>query len=212
MLVMCLVHWSERRWATSFAEASAGDRLRRSVLSLARDMTTVGNKRTITAVAAFVVLAISGFCWFLFAGPRIKILNPRFQVLDVRFSRGTNHWIYDGNQLEGRMRYFLRGLGLPVNVPQRNGGHTQKDVWSFIVRCSGDFEAKELVHLRADLIDAQGSVTPLRWTSGYHKSGRPDYLDFWVLDSWPADGRRYRLRRRLPTEDVDLAEIDVGKL
>jgi len=175
-------------------------------------VSTVRKKTTIAAAIAFLLLALAVFSWFFFSGPRITILNPRFQVLAASVSRGTNHWIYDGNQAEGRLRYFLHGIGIPIKVPPRDGGHTQKDAYTFIVRCSGDFEPEQLLHLRADLIDPQGSVTPLRWTSGRHKNGRSDYLHFWVLDSPPAKNSRYRLRLRLPTEDLDLGEIYFGKL
>jgi hypothetical protein len=172
-------------------------------------MPTVTRRRVIAAVVALVCVAVILFCWLLSAGPRITILNPRFQVTLVRVSRGTNHWIYDGNQVEGQIRYFLNGVGLPVKVPGRSGGHSQKDVPTFIVRYSSDLESDELVHLRADLIDAHGATTALRWTSNFRDKGGQNYLAFWVLDSQPAKGGRYKLRLRMATKDEDLAEIEL---
>src|SRR5512136_2599689 len=112
-------------------------------------MTSVRKKATIAAIVAFILLAATVLSLFWFAGPRIRILDPRFQILAARVSQGTEHWIYEGNQIEGHVRCFLNRMGFRVTVPQKYGHtqHTQQSVYAFIVRYSGDLEEKQLVQL-----------------------------------------------------------------
>src|SRR5262245_35185705 len=69
---------------------------------------------------------------------RVKILDPRFEVLSAQVLRGTNlTFYYLGNRIEGRVRELLCRAGLNVyRAAQVSVRHTN-DAYAFFVSFAG---------------------------------------------------------------------------
>ena len=144
--------------------------------------------------------------------PKVTQLDTRFEVLHFKISRGTNHGIYEGNQLEGQVRSGLRCLGLNVKGLPQSVARTGRDSVAVMIRYTGDFAHQDLQNLKAELRDESGYPLRLRWLSGSCDQKTSRYTGIWAVDSDLLHSGTYYLRLRLPANDTCLASIRVGKL
>jgi hypothetical protein len=166
------------------------------------------NPELLIATGCVVLLAIFAITLWpvLHPTPKVVVLDPRFHVLTVNWSSGTNHVLYEGNPLEGRLRNWLFRMGLRVRLIPSNRFHTDGCSRGILVRYSGDFEHGELEDITAELINARNQPMPLRSIVQEEDKTKKEFAQVWVLDpsmtnSGPA------LRIKLRTKSVDLAEI-----
>ena len=167
----------------------------------------------LTGVAA--VLAFLTFGVVLTGGlfrSRVTWQHGGFDVVTVKVSRGTNHTLFLGSQVEGQVRSGLRHFGMPVNGLATHGSPTPADMYAFMVRYRGDFPDRELTSPRAELADQEGATIPLRWASGGYSPKEKTYLSVWFLDPASVPDGKVALRMKLKRSDTKLAEIAVGKL
>jgi hypothetical protein len=144
--------------------------------------------------------------------PRVHVLDQRLRLYNTKTSYGTAHCMFHGNQVEGRLREWLQGAGFPVKTLPKTTVRTEADAFAFLVRYAGSFPVDDLTHLRAELADISGKVTPLRWQGGYSDPARNEYLTVWVLDTaWNGPGP-YNVRVKLPEPQGYLLDLRVRKL
>jgi hypothetical protein len=155
------------------------------------------------AIVSWLVLARS---------TRVTILDDRFRVLTVKVSKGTNHFMFHGRQIEGTIRERLRSFGIGVKTLPKTFSRSPNDTYAFIVRYTGELPAQELRHVHADLCDPSGAVVPLRWQAGTSNPAENKYLKIWVMDSLPTNRTTFTLRLRLGDAGGELAKIPVGRL
>jgi hypothetical protein len=143
----------------------------------------------------------------------IRIHDPRFRLISVVASRGTNQTIYFESQSVGRVRERFRQVGLggksakTVRVALRD-----KDYISFSVVYAGDLSRQELETVEAELEDSTGKVTRLE--QGFHAPNPKEstYMGTWVQRLPTTNRLRYRLWLTLPEGGRRLAEVRLGKL
>jgi hypothetical protein len=178
------------------------------------DVTQQGNqwvrRRWIALTLVGAVLATLGAV-LLLRSP-VTWQDSRFQILSFKVSRGTNHTIFHGNQMEGRLRTSLRGLGVPVKGLARHGVPTQREAYAFMLQYRGDFPDRELSAPRAEVINAAGVAIPLRWNSGGYSPKDKVYLSVWVLDAALIPDGKLALLLKLKRTETRVAEIAIGDL
>jgi hypothetical protein len=147
---------------------------------------------------------------------RVTILDPRFEVLGVTASRGTNQTVYFGSRAEGQVKDWLIKLGVPVEPTTRVPAtlHDSSYVWLWVVY-RGNMKKEELAAVQAELTDNLGQVIPLKQglqepDSWNPASGR--YLGGWIQHLPVTNGQPYRLRLKLPNDGGQLADIQLGAL
>ena len=175
-------------------------------------MFTPSAKRNIFASSAVVIILTAIALVFVCSSP-IRVLDPRFHVISVTVSRGTNQPIYFESQLTGRVKEAIRNLGLGVQ-PAKKVTVTLRDntYIALAVVYSGDFAPLELGTVDAELADSAGKVTLLE--QGFHAPNPKgsNYLGTWIQRLQSTNSPSYCLRLKLPNNGGHLAEIKLGKL
>jgi hypothetical protein len=156
------------------------------------------------AIAGSVVALLASYR----ASPHLKVLDPRFHVLSWRILQGTNDSFFLGNQLEGRVRHFLRVQAhlpvktVPILVLGPQMGPLQTNEFSFAILFTWDKALGSPNQLEAVLVDRSGTVYS-SVGGGFYGAFPPggNGLHFkqwsWQLDSQRTNSASYRLRLRL---------------
>ena len=184
-------------------------------------------KGVVTGVATAVILTIIAIVTPN-SQPAVRVLDPKFRVLTAKISRGTNHMMFDGPQAEGRARLFLsRALWRLVTIKSipTHRTTTKTNVYAFMFRWTGEYKHDELMGVCAELADGSGNLIPLRLdtnSNGYTSANNTpnsglgeqpwvtEYIGIWFVDSPQTSTGSYRLRLKLGTNEVYLAEM-VGR-
>lgn len=144
--------------------------------------------------------------------PRVNVLDSRFRVQTAKISKGTNHTIYLGHQLEGRLRDWLRGVGIKVAPVRQDTTTTQTETCAFMIRYTGDLPHDDLCEVRAALSDGTGKEIPLQWFTRASAPKTKNYFSVWVVDPPATNIKDCHLRLTLGTNGLGLADIAVGGL
>jgi len=169
----------------------------------------VRNPKLLITSACVALLAL-GLWAILCSKPKVLVLDPRFQVLTVNWSSGTNHVLFEGNQLEGRVRDWLIGMGLRVKGVPVCHFRTDKNSLGLLVCYNGQFGRGELNDVIAEWTSPGNQTIPLRSITQSEDRTKKDFVGVWVLDSPISPGSELRIKLR--TTSVDLAEIIANKL
>ena len=176
-----------------------------------------------TSVIAAFLLVVAVFT-ISSSQPKLRVLDSRFRVLTAKVSRGTVHTMFDGPQLQGRVRLSLsRALWWLVSIRSIpvTRTYSQTDTCAFMFRWTGDFGHADLMGVRAEMMDGSGRSIPLRLDKSTHGFARAnttpgsglgerpwstEYIGVWFFDAPPAKGA-YRMRLMLSSNELCVAEI-----
>jgi hypothetical protein len=145
---------------------------------------------------------------------RVKVFDPRFRMLTAKVLRSTNDTFYLGNQMEGRLRDFLRQRCHLSVKPLANVASLGKpgERAVFAIRFSLKSYRNNPSALDAELRDTAGAVMPVRTAMPF--GGRPvsgnTYWELLNLDDLRTKAGNYKLR--FTQEGVCLAEVEIKDL
>lgn len=160
---------------------------------------------------AGVLLLAFGLWAFSRPNSTVLILDPRFQVLTVNWSSGTNHVLFQGNQREGRLRDWLIGMGLRIKGIPACHFRTDKSSRGLLIRYTGTFGRGELNEITAELLTSPGNKTiPLRSIMHTEDTIKKEFVGVWVIEWVTNSGSEFKIKLR--TASSDLAEIIGNKL
>ncbi len=168
--------------------------------------------RRLIAICVISLLLACGLVVSRRIPPRVKIFDNRLKILTTKVSRGTNHTIFLGGQLDGWGRRQLRRLGFPVQSIPEIRSRTETPTHAFLVRYTCTDEGPEPLRLSADLVGQDGGLIPINWHSGSHPLTSKQSIDVWTSPSMITNGGVYWLRLKQKSTGRTIAEVRVGEL
>lgn len=170
-------------------------------------------KKRIVLLASFAVLLLIAVLIVTGSGPRVRILDPHFQMVAFKFIHAKKDKIYWGNQLEGKMWDQLYKMGLRIKILPQDLISARTNSYTLSVMFRGDFIVENSVpRVQAELVFRTGAIIPLRWVSGGEDPKKITYLSTWVLDPAPTNIQRCTVRLSRSNDNHRLAEIDISQL
>jgi hypothetical protein len=173
-------------------------------------MLTQRKKRIVLLVAVAALCLIAVLITVMGSGPRIRILDPHFQILAFKFIHAKRDKMYWGNQLEGKVRDQLVNLGVPVKILPQDRITARTNSYTLSVMYRGDFKNQDVARVQAELALRTGTIIPLRWVSGDDDPKTKTYLSNWVLDPAPTNINRCTVRLSRTDDNHRLAEVDIS--
>ncbi len=173
------------------------------------------NKKQALIATAFacllllVSIALVDSFWVRSVGVRARVFDSNFHILSARVLRSHRDRFYLGNQLDGRVRDFLRKtchLNVSTLPDVACMVHTS-DRCTLVLRYSLRPDQGTLSPLDLELLDPAGTVLP---AGGGFNFGRNPYCLSCDLDATRTNADTYRLR--IKQAGVYLAELELPGL
>lgn len=168
--------------------------------------------RIVLLVSVVALLSIALWIAVVTSGPRVRILDPHFQIVAFKFIHARKDKMYWGNQLEGKMWDQLYKMGLRIKILPQDLISAGTNSYTLSVMYRGEFIVENSVpHVQAELVFRTGAIIPLRWVSGGADAKKTTYLSNWVLEPAPTNMNRCTVRLSRTDDNHRLAEVDISK-
>ncbi len=125
----------------------------------------------------------------------VTVLNPKFRLLNAKLSHGTKHELAKDSWTVTQWSKLLHLVDARVVVPIQLPPMPENS-YALAVRFTGDFAPNALSGVKAELVEASGTVT-LLWSPAGYVSGKnilSEYGRIWLLESPPTNSVTIRLR------------------
>ena len=168
-------------------------------------MQTQNTKRILRSLAAVTVLLVLAALIIPQRKLSVVIMDPKFRLLDARISHGTTHELAKDNWPITQLAKLLHFVDARVVVPTRLPPMPENS-YALAVRFTGDFAPNALSGVKAELVEASGTVTPL-WSAAGYVSGKntlSEYGRIWLFASPPTHDGRILLLASPPTHVVTI--------
>jgi hypothetical protein len=183
---------------------------------------------TLLCVALCLSLAIAAFLWLGSSRLRIRVLDPEFHLRSARVLWTSKDHFYPGNELECRVRDFLRqrchlnlkpvdgffsysplSMQAPAMAIHLGSHHTLRQSGCTFALCySLDTYPSAPLPLTAELFDPSGAYVPIAHTSAIETTNL--CIQFFDLDGARTNAGNYKLK--LKHGDVCVMEVELRDL
>jgi hypothetical protein len=150
---------------------------------------------------------------------KVVIFDSRLNIFWAQMRQGSNTYYLPaggnvlasegrlGSTLEGKARWELRKLGIPIaTLPAFRPGNGTGGR-AFLVGYAFPVPPTSSVHLVAELVAEDGTLYPLRSAAGGGGGPPERSWNLWTLDSLPPVVTNYALRLKAETNGTPVAEI-----
>ncbi len=143
----------------------------------------------------------------------VTVYDSRFRILDHCISLGTNHTIYNGSQIEGRIRATAKyKFGLKVNDLSSVSVGLDKPHLAFLIRYMGDLPFEELDGLKAQLTNDKDISIDLGMGVKRYDQQKNTFIRCYGLPDIPTSDDSLIVNFRIASSNKPVATWNAGSL